>query len=173
MILPISRKDAIRLNLTHYFTNKPCKNGHVAKRYTNCGVCEVCLKNSQDSKEYYSNNADKFYLYSKKYKEKNKEKIKEYQHKYKKENREKLNSLEVKRSCSKINRTPSWLNKNDFIEIERIYKEARVKSKINKKQYHVDHIIPLNGKTVSGLHVPSNLQVILASQNLIKSNTYI
>lgn len=56
--------------------------------------------------------------------------------------------------------TPKW---TDIHEIERIYREC-------PEGYHVDHIIPINGKDVSGLHVPWNLQYLLAVDNLKKSN---
>jgi hypothetical protein len=177
LMLPSSRKDAIRLNSIHYFTNKPCKNGHVAKRYAKCGLCEICLKkihkpNKEYSEKYKLNNEEKLKNFHKEYRLKNKEKINKYIKQYKKENAAKMNALEIKRNCSKIKRTPKWLTKKDFVEIENIYKEAKEKTKLHKEQYHVDHIVPLNGRNVSGLHVPNNLQVIKATENLFKSNKY-
>jgi hypothetical protein len=170
-MLPNSRKNAIKLNSKYYFTNKPCKNGHLAERYTSCGVCKICGKtpyNKEYKDKYYKENTDKYKKYTKKYREKNKEKLA----KYKKDNRGKFTALEVRRYCYKIKRTPKWLTKKDFIEIENIYIKAKEKSKLYKEQYHVDHIIPLNGKYVSGLHIQSNLQIIKASENLSKSNKY-
>ncbi len=39
--------------------------------------------------------------------------------------------------------------------------------------FHVDHIVPLNGENVSGLHCPDNLQVIPWYENLAKGNSFI
>lgn len=42
-IVIISRDDAYRAGKTRYFTGKPCKNGHLAQRYTSTGGCVECL----------------------------------------------------------------------------------------------------------------------------------
>ncbi len=60
----------------------------------------------------------------------------------------------------KLQRTPAWA---DYDAIEEVYV-------LCPEGYHVDHIYPLRGKLVSGLHVHQNLRVILATENLRKSN---
>jgi len=57
--------------------------------------------------------------------------------------------------------------------IEVFYWVAIELSKVMSQKYHVDHIIPLQGKNVSGLHVQNNLQVMLAIDNCKKSNHFI
>lgn len=63
--------------------------------------------------------------------------------------------------------TPAWVNQE---EIRGFYEAARRLSLETGMPHHVDHIIPLRGKTVWGLHVPWNLRVITAKENLAKSN---
>ena len=60
--------------------------------------------------------------------------------------------------------TPQWVEKE---EIRKIYLQAQIENK------EVDHIIPLKGKTVCGLHVPWNLQLLSKTENSKKSNTFI
>ena len=63
--------------------------------------------------------------------------------------------------------TPKWADRS---KIKNIYQECIAKTKLSGIKYEVDHIIPLKGKSVSGLHVHWNLQVIEASVNRSKSN---
>lgn len=69
-------------------------------------------------------------------------------------------------------RTPVWLTKQDKHKIVQVYKEAANLTTNTGIAHHVDHIVPLQGKNVSGLHVPWNLQVITAKQNLTKHNSF-
>lgn len=86
-----------------------------------------------------------------------------YQKRYSKENRGAFRATVARRRASKIKATPSWLNPTDFIIIKHLYDSC-------PEGYHVDHIVPLRGKTVCGLHVPWNLRVIPAEENLSKGN---
>lgn len=64
--------------------------------------------------------------------------------------------------AAKLQRTPPWA---DMSKIKEIYKKC-------PKDLVVDHIIPLQGKLVSGLHVPNNLQYLTYAQNSSKKNKY-
>jgi hypothetical protein len=68
-------------------------------------------------------------------------------------------------------RRPRWLTKSEKSQIRSIYAAAKARRN-SGENVHVDHIVPLVGGNVSGLHVPWNLQVIPATENARKSNTW-
>jgi hypothetical protein len=81
-------------------------------------------------------------------------------------------AIEAKRRAKKLQCTPKWLTEDHFNQIGMIYCMSDMMTKSTGVPHHVDHIIPLQGKTVNGLHVPWNLQVIPAVDNFKKSNKY-
>lgn len=74
------------------------------------------------------------------------------------------------RRASKLKATPSWLTEQDKLHFKCIYQVAAMRNKESDILWHVDHIVPLQGENVCGLHVPWNLQIITAEENLAKGN---
>ena len=84
-------------------------------------------------------------------------------------NGDKIASYSRASQLARLQRTPKWA---DMSLIAPFYAEARRLTELTGIQFHVDHIIPLQGELVSGLHVASNLQLLPAHENLSKSNNY-
>lgn len=91
---------------------------------------------------------------------------------YRQDNKGKINALVAARKSVVKQRTPKWLDDIGFERIENEYKLAALLTKVTGQSWHVDHIIPLQGKSVSGLHVPSNLRVMIGLDNIRKANKY-
>lgn len=91
---------------------------------------------------------------------------------YKQRNPQRATANLAKRRAAKLQRTPNWLSADDLWMIEQAYEIASLRAKLTKVAWHVDHVIPLQGELVSGLHVPTNLQVIPWFDNLSKANKY-
>jgi len=99
----------------------------------------------------------------------NKEQLKEYAKEYRKNNPGKVNAKTAKRRAALLQRTPPGLTVEHWKQIESFYVEAARLTKETGIPHEVDHIEPLQGKEVSGLHVPWNLRVIPKSTNRRKS----
>ena len=81
-------------------------------------------------------------------------------------------AYEAKRRAAKSQRTPRWVDNEELWLIKEAYDLAANRTKLFNMSWHVDHIIPLQGEKVSGLHTISNLQVILGVANIAKNNRY-
>jgi hypothetical protein len=100
----------------------------------------------------------------------NKEKVRAYNKKWTLSNPARNNAKNAKYRALKKMATPEWLNKSHYEEMEIFYIKAKELELITKIKYHVDHIVPLSNCNVCGLHVPWNLQVITAEENMKKNN---
>lgn len=98
--------------------------------------------------------------------------MKKAKRKYAKNNPEKTRAQLAKRRAAKLQRTPKWLDKNDWCIIGEFYSLAAIKTRLTGYTWEVDHIIPLQGKNISGLHTPWNLQVITELANQRKANKF-
>lgn len=156
------RFEAIQTGALHYFTGKPCKKGHVAPRRTVNGNCTVC--------EGEKNNAPERKAYMSQYAEENRDKVREIASRWQKNNPGKVNANTSLRHTAKMQRQPKWLTKSDKLRIKAMYQLAAMRSRDSFEKWHVDHIVPLQGENVSGLHVPWNLRVIPAVENIRKGN---
>lgn len=81
-------------------------------------------------------------------------------------------ALASKRANGKLKRTPPWLDELDHQLIQCYYAWSAHLTKTTGIPHEVDHIVPLQGKLVSGLHVPWNLQVLTEDENRLKWNRY-
>jgi len=91
---------------------------------------------------------------------------------YRQANKGKINFLCAMRKKVVKQRTPAWLSPFDRLKIKCYYSVAAMLARNNKEPWHVDHIIPLQGKLVSGLHVPNNLQFLRGVDNIRKKNKF-
>jgi 5-methylcytosine-specific restriction endonuclease McrA len=73
------------------------------------------------------------------------------------------------RRAAKSQRTPVWA---DHDAILAIYRECECRQRLTGIPHHVDHVAPLQGRTISGLHVEYNLQILTGPQNCSKGNRW-
>ncbi len=118
-------------------------------------------------REYREKNRDSLKEVATKWRDANKERYdqyrKDYQRQYINQNPAKKRSWTAKARAAKRNATPSWV---DMDAIEAIYMEAAASG------MEVDHIVPLQGRNVCGLHVPWNLQLLTSTENRRKHNSF-
>jgi hypothetical protein len=118
--------------------------------------------------EWRQKNAEKRQDYNRKHYSENRETLLKKYKEWASRNHDKTAALAAKRRCTLLNATPPWA---DLKKIQSFYTEAKRLTKETGIAHHVDHIYPLKGKYVSGLHCEYNLQILTATENIRKGNT--
>lgn len=121
-------------------------------------------------KKWQQDNYHKLKPYLKKWSKLNSEKVKLYKRVYAATHSGQVNAITAKRRAAKLQATPPWLTKDQLKEIKAYYVLAKELQWLSEELLEVDHVVPLQGENVSGLHVPWNLQILPRSLNGKKSN---
>lgn len=181
----ISRSEAKEKGLTRYYTGTACKHGHVAERLTADCVCVECKlkarktryrKNAERekryAKQYYTRHKVQQNKNSRVYAKNNKIKINQLSAQFRKQRPDVVNANVAKRRAAKLSATPVWFEMEKEA-IRALYEERDYLTKTTGVPHHVDHVIPLQGKKVCGLHCLANLRVVPAAENMSKGNQLI
>jgi hypothetical protein len=185
------------LPVVYYET--PCRRGHIgwrrgSKDRARCPHCERIT-----ARDWYSRNKAKVAEQNRRYRQKNPERRRAQKQRWQRRNMERVvaynrewrrknpdkaaahgkkwrdnngavfQAIVRKRQATVINRTPKWA---DHEAMKQFYLCAKRMEAATGIKHHVDHIVPLQGRDVCGLHVEANLQVLPANVNLRKADRW-
>lgn len=156
--------------MSNHHADKENKNRKARESYRN-----KISKNPSFNADLYALKREYNLLKSAESYRRNKERIKARVRKWTENNRGKSNAIKKAYKLAKSRACPSWVYNDKSLrrEIDEVYKMAEDMTNKTGILHHVDHVVPLRGKDVSGLHVPWNLQVLPGSENCSKSNKFI
>ena len=142
-----------------------------------CKSCrhEIRVKNYnyESWRLYYQENKDRILKYSSEWAKKNKNRKLKVASEWRKTKPLYLQLKAVNDRLRATKNTPSWLTESHKDHISQFYKAAHELTLFYGIKYEVDHIEPIKGKTVCGLHVPWNLQILTQRDNRVKNNKLI
>lgn len=163
-------------------TDFPKKSRNKDGLAAHCRDCQTAWnksyyhKNKDAEKERHAKWREENYEHLRKwgmeYRSGKEEELREYCKEWRKENPDLVNYHSAKRRATERKATPDWLSDDQLSDIKAMYSLAKKFESLCGIKYHVDHIVPLKGKNVCGLHVAWNMQLLPASSNIAKSNKY-
>lgn len=173
--------------LKRFYTGVSCKHGHVSERQTSNKSCCACLRAAsvkyQKTEKGHKNKIKQDNLYYKRHKSKLLDNLKQFRadnpnlvRGWKRKEYQKNKAAYVARARNREKHiklaTPPWFSEwDEFLHL--MLHEKRIElNKLTGVTWHIDHVVPLQGEFVSGLHCSSNWRLIQASENLSKSNKF-
>lgn len=196
----MKKREAAALGLARYFTGKACKHGHLSERYTSTGQCAQCtaeqsqirriehpekahaawrkwLENNRELhgtrvRRWQAANPEKVKEAAKAWVAANSEKVAAKSKRYRQTHPDQATAMAAASVAKRSKRVPKWLTADDKWLLREAYSLAKLRTEMFGFVWEVDHILPLRGETVSGLHVPTNVQVIPKALNRRKRNVY-
>lgn len=165
------RQPEVRARMTEHARRWKSKPENKAKIAAYVSKPEVKERMHEYAKKYYAENID-YYREARQRllaREEYRRRTAQYAKAWREENRARENERLKRRAVARQKATPVWA---DVDEMRVVYKFASVLSQATGLAYEVDHIVPLRGKTVCGMHNESNLQVLRAEVNRAKSNRW-
>lgn len=123
-------------------------------------------------RNYYLKHRVRLIAYSKRWREENAARADAHRQQWIKDNPDKVRASIAKVKSARALRKPHWLTLDQRNEMRSLYAEARRMTKESGITYSIDHVVPLLGSSVSGLHVPWNLQIMTMKENRAKWNHF-
>lgn len=157
----ISRQDALAKGERYYFTGVPCKNGHVCLREAKRTTCLECQKMWDRERNALPHRREA----SSKWQKQNRGRMNEIARAFHRRNPEKREAFTALRRAAKLQATPPWLTAEHKAQMREMYRTR-------PQGHEVDHIVPLQGENVCGLHVPWNLQHLPMLENRKKGRSF-
>lgn len=177
-LMLVCKKCSVEKPFEDYYRAKGTKTGYHSS-------CKDCYKKRvsdykqqnvqrirEQTRQYYVKNKETILAKNKEYLESNPEVLQKARKNWKKRNPSAVTALTAKRRAARLDATPQWLTEEHYKVIQEYYWIAKDLKAVSGQDYHVDHIVPLQGKNVCGLHVPWNLQILPAYLNTSKGNTH-
>lgn len=157
---------------------KSCRKAQRRDNEHNCGLFSMLIERGrvnlvgEGTGSYYERNKEKVKAATALYSKLRPEISRKARKKYEENNKGKVRESRARAKKNRKLRVPKWLTEDDYWMMQIAYETAAERTEKYGVQFHVDHVIPLNGEKVSGFHCPENLQVIPWHENLEKSNKF-